>query len=106
VELRQTRIQGSDQPHQLAKVRTKRNQTVVIDLGPAPTEGLQLEKGDALFATGSIGRLGGKPVLFADRVAELARIERPDQPSVSSGPPSGDAEPGDAAARQSASSQR
>jgi hypothetical protein len=70
------------------------------------TEGLQLEKGDALFATGSIGRLGGKPVLFADRVAELARIERPDQPSVSSGPPSGDAEPGDAAARQSASSQR
>lgn len=73
--LRESTVQGG-KAHQLARIRTDQGQTVVVDLGEQKPQALQLEQGDALIAVGAIGRLNGKPVLFAERVAEVAQIER------------------------------
>jgi hypothetical protein len=76
VDARDVRLAGVPEAHRLLKVRTRQGEHLVVDLGPEGAQSLRIEKGDMVAARGTVGRLNDKPVLFADRIAEVARIER------------------------------
>ncbi|RIK94668.1 MAG: hypothetical protein DCC71_23365 [Proteobacteria bacterium] len=75
-DVKESRIRESGQVHRLVKIRTSRDRTIVADLGPQGASGLDLKKGDPILVQGTVGRLNGKPAVFAMQVAEVAVIDR------------------------------
>lgn len=71
-------LQGSDDTHRLVKLATPEGRTVVVDLGEADALGddLTIEQGEQLAIIGRIGRVNGRPVIFATHVADVAMIDR------------------------------
>ncbi|HEY3322787.1 MAG TPA: hypothetical protein VGP72_20195 [Planctomycetota bacterium] len=69
---------GEAQPHILAKVETSDGHNVVVDIGTKGSVGnLKLQNGELFAAAGFGGYLSGRPVLFAQYVANTVPVQRP-----------------------------
>ena len=77
IEIRDIQLQGLDQAHRIAKLRTSTGQTAIVDLGTKDQlEDLNLEQGKWIAVTGERGQINQQPVVFAKGVAKLATIDR------------------------------
>lgn len=81
VEVRELAVRDQDEPRRIVKLRTEQGQTLVIDLGAASAtlEGVELAPGDRVACVGVLGRINGRPVLFAEQVAALTDITPADE---------------------------
>lgn len=76
-DLRDVKLKGIPDNHRLGKLHLRNGQTVIIDLGTKDALGdVKLEKGEMIAVTGSMGQISGKQVIFADTVADVARVNR------------------------------
>ena len=76
-DARGVNLQGVSDRHTLLKVRTSEGRQVVVDVGAeASAKSLGLKKGDVVAAKGTMGRINGKPVLFARQVAQVMAVDR------------------------------
>lgn len=79
VETRELKLQGIQERHNFAKIRTQSGEVEVVDLGPSRAlEGLILEKGERTVVRGTSARINGRPVLVARQVAQVASLDRAD----------------------------
>lgn len=78
VDLRSVQIEGIDDSHNLAKLQTSQGRTLIIDMGTQELDELNLQRGDRVSVSGKVGRINGKPILFADQMAEIVQIDRQD----------------------------
>lgn len=76
VETRQVTVQQHEHKHTLAKLRTAEGRTVVVDLGPAKDLKTKLDKGKTVAVIGKPGRINERPVLLAEALTEVERIDR------------------------------
>lgn len=84
-DLRGVNLNGLSEKHSLLKVQTADGRQVVLDVGTEESaKSLGLKKGDVIAAKGPIGRINGKPVLFARQVAQVMTVDRSQrQPAAS-----------------------
>lgn len=78
VETRDVNLSGIDEAHRLVKLRTRDGKTVVVDLGKTggKLEELDLQRGKWIACVGAVGRINGRPVVFAEHVADVVKIDR------------------------------
>ena len=77
LETREFTLKGKSGKHVLARVETPQGRQILVNLGKR--EGLQdvkLSNGEMIAATGAFARINGRPVLFADHIADLVAIDR------------------------------
>ena len=77
LETREITLKGQSGKHVLARVETPQGRHVLVNLGKR--EGLRdvkLSNGELIAATGAFARINGRPVLFADHIADLVAIDR------------------------------
>ena len=77
LETREFTLKGQSGKHVLARVETPQGRQILVNLGKR--EGLQdvkLSNGEMIAATGVFARINGRPVLFADHIADLVAIDR------------------------------
>ena len=80
IETRDVQLQGISDEHRLAKLRTRSGRTAIVDLGTKDQlEDIKLSNGEWIAVTGQLGRINGKPVVFATHVADIATIDREGQ---------------------------
>ena len=80
-------LKGVADRHALLKVKTPDGRTVVLDLGAEDaSKSLGLKKGQTVAARGPLGRINGRPVLFARQVAPVMTITRTPAPQQGSEP--------------------
>lgn len=78
--IKELKVKGGDQLHQVVRILTKDGKQVVADLGKkAALTGINLEYGQEISVEGPMARLSGKPLILAQTVTtqgKTARIER------------------------------
>lgn len=76
---RKVNIEGENGEHVIVKLQTE-NGTAVVDLGlcSAMPNLVDITDGKSIAATGYVGQLNGKPIILADSVGNLSRIQRTD----------------------------
>ncbi len=80
VDVRGAQMQGIPDTHRLAKIRTMQGQTIVVDLGTSrDLRDLTLQRNELVSVVGTKGRINGRPVIFANYVADVERIDRQQQ---------------------------
>lgn len=74
---RKVNIEGETGEHVVVKLQTESG-TAVVDLGlfSAIPNTVDLKEGNSIAATGYVGQLNGKPIIVADTVGNLNRIQR------------------------------
>jgi len=78
-DLREVNLKGVPDSHRLAKLETVNGRTVIIDLGTGKElNDIKLQKNEQIVVIGEAGRINGKPVLFADQIADIVTINRAD----------------------------
>lgn len=83
---REFTLKGESDKHVLARIETPQGRKVLVDLGTR--EGLQdvkLTSGELIATTGQFGRINGRPVLFADHIADLVSINRDESQAQQAG---------------------
>lgn len=79
-DLRDVNLSGISDSHRLVKLQTRSGQTVIADLGrKRQLQDISLDQGEVVMVQGRLGRINGKPVVFADVIGDLARIDRGSQ---------------------------
>lgn len=76
-DVRGVQLVGIADRHQLATLQTRDGRSIVVDLGAGrELREINLREGEEVIVQGTYGRMDGDPVLFADMVAEVVRIDR------------------------------
>ena len=80
MDIRQVTLRDDPQPHQMAKLRTRSGEEIVVDLGTGEELAqLNLHAGDWVGVVGEGARINGRPIIAASTVAHVATIRRPAQ---------------------------
>jgi hypothetical protein len=66
--------QQQSETHVLARIRTFKGATVIVDLGLRNQMPEPVKVGDQIVAFGTVGRLNRRPVIIADKMAEIRNI--------------------------------
>jgi|GEM_PF-6830660 len=78
--IKELKVKGGDQLHQVVRILTKDGKQVAADLGKkASLKGINLEYGQEISVEGPMARLSGKPFVLAQKVSshgKTVRIER------------------------------
>lgn len=84
VDLQEVDLNKVPDPHRLAKLQLSGGRTVIVDLGTdEQLQDISLKKGEYVMIRGALGRINGKPVVFATTVADVVQIDRQQQSSPS-----------------------
>lgn len=79
-DLRRVDVRGYDRSHRVANVRTARGRNIVVDLGTGrELQDVNLTRNEWIQVIGPAGRINGKPAIFAEALADVAVIERPEK---------------------------
>lgn len=77
LETREFTLKGESAKHVLARIETPQGRRILVDLGTREDmKDVKLTNGELIAATGRFARINGRPVLFADHIADMVSINR------------------------------
>jgi hypothetical protein len=81
VDLRGVNVKGINEQHRLGLLELEDGRRVVVDFGADQNIGndLKLNRNEKIIVEGRKGRVNDRPVIFAERIADIATIDRTGQ---------------------------